>query len=134
MWLCGLAHQWGVEQGCLSGGQEAKTGAGGGWASGTAIRLSLGNLYITQGLGWRDPGKASTYLNDSQLGQGSQGSHKCPGFQGSQQAKGTQTIPVEARGRKELFWACALPGTHSSNFPSRICSKEKGRNLKPAPE
>lgn len=52
----------------------------------------------------------------------------------NQQARETQMITVEAgRQAGELLWACALPGPHSSNFPSRMCSKEKGRNLKPVP-
>lgn len=30
-------------------------------------------------------------------------------------------------------WAHIPMRAHSSNFPSRMCSKEKGRNLKPVP-
>lgn len=43
-----------------------------------------------------------------------------------------QLITVEGGGEGSMGHM-ALTGAHSSNFPSRICSKENGRNLKPVP-
>lgn len=49
----------------------------------------------------------------------------------NQQARGAELTTVE--GGEGSLWHTALHGAHSSNFPSRMCSKEKGRNLKPVP-
>lgn len=92
--------------------------------------LSGKSVRNAQGLGQR-PREGQHYLNESQQGQGLRGdTNAWVSRDHNQQARETQS-PWRQAG--ELLWACDLPGTHSSNFPSRICSKEKGRNLKPVP-
>lgn len=55
------------------------------------------------------------------LGEGSRDDTNAPiSRDHNQQARGTQLVAGEG-------------GAHSSNLPSRMCSKEKGRNLKPVP-
>lgn len=76
-------------------------------------------------LGVERPGEGQHLSKGLTAGAGVAGVTQMPWFPGI-------TTNVEARGRTVL--GMRLPGTHSSNLPSRICSKEKGRNLKPAPE
>lgn len=64
-------------------------------------------------------------------GGGWQGRHKCPEMQGSQPTRERSTaITMEWVGEGSGH---SHTRAHSSNFPSRMCSKEKGRNLKPVP-
>lgn len=85
-------------------------------------------------LGVERPGEGQHLSKGLTAGTGVAGVTQMPWFPGITTNRQKEHRQSLWRQGEELFWACALPGTHSSNFPSRICSKEKGRNLKPAPE
>lgn len=67
-------------------------------------------------------------MTQRQLGEGGRDDINAPiSRDHNQQARGVQLITMDDSRHT------APRGAHSSNFPSRMCSKEKGRNLKPVP-
>lgn len=126
MWKCTQSPPGGREE--QAGWKEREGRAGAQWGdSQSPASQDHYTTMCTRG-GRRPEGAAGSH---PQLGEGGKDDTNAPQSRGhNQHARGAQPSPWSGWGGR---WAHDPLRAHSSNFPSRMCSKEKGRNLKPVP-